>query len=365
MTTRPLSETRLPDGIPVHVHDHVKADGRGLTLYGYAPLSDEPVPGGLDGAGPGAELRWHPLLSRWSVYAAHRQHRTFMPSAADDPLAPSVPGGPVTEIEFPDFEVAVFQNRFASLHPEAAAPAPPPGVRGGTAAGDCEVVVFSREPTGSLATLGQDRRRLIVGAWIDRYARHHAAGAAYVLPFESRGAEVGVTLPHPHGQVYAFPFVPSEQALAARAFAEGYDLAGEMAAWDAYTVETAGPLRAFVPPFARYPYEVWIAGAEPAQGPWDYNAEAFDAYAYLLGRVTARYDAVFGLTAEDQATPTLMSLHAAPGGASPGYQFTTQFYCLMRAPGRLKYLATVEQATGVFTVDVMPEAAAKTLREAL
>lgn len=352
--------SRMPDGTPIHVREHAKADGRGLTLYGYAPPMGEPVPDSLDGAGPGAELRWHPLLGRWSVYAAHRQRRTFMPSAADDPLAPTLPGGALTEIEFSGFEVAVFQNRFASLHPDAAPPQAPPGVRGGTAAGDCEVVVFSPEAEGSLATLSQERRRLIVAAWTDRYARHHAAGAAYVLPFESRGADVGVTLPHPHGQVYAFGFVPPEQALAARAFADGYDLAREMAAWDAYTVEAAGPLRAFVPPFARYPYEVWIAGLEPAQGPWDYGAEAFDAYAYLLGRVTARFDAVFG-----QATPTLMSLHAAPGGASPGYQFTTQFYCLMRAPGRLKYLATVEQATGVFTVDVMPEAAAKTLREAL
>ena len=354
-----MTQLTMPDGRTFHRRDHVKADGRALSLYGYAPPGDTPRADGLEVAGPGAELRWHPLLQRWSVYAAHRQHRTFMPSAADDPLAPTVPGGPLTEVEFPGFEVAVFQNRFASLHPQAVPPGAPPGVEAAAAKGDCDVVVFSPEATGSLATLGQDRRRLIVGAWIDRYAHHHAAGAAYVLPFESRGAAVGVTLPHPHGQVYAFGFVPPEQRLAADAFADGYDLGAAMTDWDDYVVERAGPLRAFVPPFARYPYEVWIAGREGAQGPWDYGAEAFDAYAHLLGSVTARYDALFG-----EAAPTLMSLQAAPGGQAPGFQFTTQFFCLMRAPGRLKVLATVEQATATFTVDVMPEAAAKALREA-
>jgi UDPglucose--hexose-1-phosphate uridylyltransferase len=350
----------MPDGTAFHRAEHQKADGRRLTLYGYAPPPAPDTSRGLEGAGPGAELRWHPLLQEWSVYAAHRQNRTFMPSAAQDPLAPTRPGGPLTEVEAEAFEVAVFQNRFSSLHPQAALPPSVAGVKGGTAGGDCEVVVFAPEAEGSLATLGQARRRLLVSAWIDRYAHHHAKGAAFVMPFESRGAEVGVTLPHPHGQVYAFPFVPRPQRLAADAFAGGYDLAGALEDWGDYVVETAGPLVAFVPPFARYPYEVWIAGREPAQGPWGYGAEAFDAYAHLLGAVTARYDAFFGRPAA-----TMMSLQAAPGGEAEGYQFATQFFCLLRAPDRLKYLATVEQATGVFTVDVMPEAAAKALREVL
>ena len=348
---------RQPDGTSVFRLDHAKADGRRLSLYGYAPPGGTPRPESLEGAGPGAELRWHPLLSRWSIYAAHRQHRTFMPSAADDPLAPTRADGPLTEIEFDDFEVAVFQNRFASLHPEATEPAAPPGLRVGPARGDCEVVVFTPDAAGSLATLGQARRRLLVSAWIDRYAHHHAQGAAFVLPFESRGEAVGVTLPHPHGQIYAFPFVPPEQQRMSAAFADGYDLAEALRDWDAYVIDRAGPLRAFVPPFARYPYEVWIASERPTQGPWAYDEEAFDAYAALLGRVTARYDALFGAP-----TPTMMSLQAAPGGEAPGFQFTTQFFCLQRAPGRLKYLATVEQATASFTVDVMPEAAAAALR---
>lgn len=349
-----------PDGTPFFRQFHQKADGRGLWLYGYQPQTATPVTESLDGAGPGAELRWHPLLQEWSIYAAHRQNRTFMPSAADDPLAPTQPGGTLTEVEFPNFEVAIFQNRFASLHPEATMPACIEGVDMGVAKGECDVVVYSAESEGNLATLGQDRRKLLISSWIDRYKTHFENGCAFVMPFESRGVEVGVTLPHPHGQIYAFPFVPDAQAKAASAFEEGYDLAAQIPQWTDYIVEDAGILVAFVPPFARYPYEVWIASRHPIQGPWDYSAEAYEAYAHLLGSVTKRYDTLFGRT-----TPTMMSLHAAPNGQSSNYQFTTQFFCLLRAKDRLKYLATVEQATRVFTVDVMPEQAAQTLRDVL
>jgi UDPglucose--hexose-1-phosphate uridylyltransferase len=271
-----------------------------------------------------------------------------------------MPGGPLTEIEFKDFEIAVFQNRFAGLHPQAEKPAGlPPGIEGAAAKGDCEVVVYTADGEGSLASLTQDRRRLLVSAWCDRYEALEKAGAAFTMPFESRGREVGVTLDHPHGQIYAFPFVPHTQARMVSAFEKGYRLARAVQEWGAdYLVEEAGPLRAVVPPFARYPYEVWIVPSEPVRGPWQFGPEAFDAYAHLLGQVTRRYDAFFGRPAA-----TLMSLQAAPAKAGDSFEFTTQFFSLLRAPDRIKYLASVEQATNVFTVDVMPEAAAKALRE--
>ncbi|WOI53292.1 hypothetical protein [Parvularcula sp. LCG005] len=357
-----VNTLQQPDGRSFHRRDHQKADGRMLYLYGYDMPKGEPRPDSLEGAGPGAELRWHPLRGEWSVYAAHRQNRTFMPSKADDPLAPTTPDGPLTEVEFSDFEVAVFQNRFASLHPDATMPeAMPPGTDGGAANGDCEVVVFSPEAEGNLGTLDQDRRRLLVSVWNDRYEAMSKRGLAYTMPFESRGAEVGVTLQHPHGQIYAFPFIPQVQKVAADAFADGYDLGAPLEDWfPTYGVERAGPLMAIVPPYARYPYEVWITGARRVAGPWEYTPEEFDAYAHLLGSVTRCYDALFG-----QATPTMMSLQAAPKGYDGSFHFWTQFFCLLRAPGRLKYLASVEQATSVFTVDVMPEQAAKQLREIL
>jgi UDPglucose--hexose-1-phosphate uridylyltransferase len=169
------------------------------------------------------------------------------------------------------------------------------------------VVVFSPEHEGNLATLTKDRRELLIAAWIDRYDHHFAKGADYVLPFESRGREVGVTLDHPHGQIYAFPFVPGAQRRMAEAFASGFTLHDKLQDWEGdYGVMSCGPLLAFVPPFARYPYEVWIASRDVVRGPWDYGSEAFESYAELLGRLTAAYDRLFSRPAA-----TLMSLQAS------------------------------------------------------
>ena len=347
-------------GAAVHRRDFRKADGRMLRLYGFSPHELAPLPEDPDAIATGGELRFHPLRQEWNVYAAHRQNRTFKPAAADDPLAPSRPGQPATEIPFENFELAVFDNKFAAFHPDAPLPPALPGIDAAPATGACEVVVYSPEPEGDLHRLGQERRRLLIAAWIDRYAALFAAGCAYVLPFENRGDAVGVTLHHPHGQIYGFERIPQVQARAAKAFADGYDLAAEIAASEAeYAVAEAGSCLAFAPRFARFPYEVWIAPRTARQGPWAMDEAELDGFAHLLGEVTRRYDAFFG-----QPTPTMMALHAAPRGQAKGWHFTAQFYPLLRATGRLKYLASVEQHSGVFTVDVMPEAAAKALRDA-
>jgi UDPglucose--hexose-1-phosphate uridylyltransferase len=338
----------------------IKRDGREMLLYGHAPHGLPALPEAEpDAPGPkGGELRYHPLRREWNVYAAHRQNRTFKPSAADNPLAPTRPDGAPTEIPFADFELVVFENRFASFSNEAPEPAATSGIEAKRALGRCDVVVYSSRADGSLATIGQDRRRLLVSAWIDRYESLLAAGADFVLPFENRGDAVGVTLHHPHGQIYTFPFTPRAQQDAAAAFAEGYDLSRAIeTSREDFAVAEAGGLVAWCPPFARFPYEVWIAPRARRAGPWAFNAEEEDGFAALLGDITRRYDAYFGC-----ATPYMLTLHAAPRGAEATFHFTAQFYPLLRAPGRIKFLASVEQATGAFTVDVMPDAAARALR---
>ncbi|MGF1545602.1 MAG: galactose-1-phosphate uridylyltransferase [Parvularculaceae bacterium] len=356
-STRILSRRRRDDA--VHARRLEKPDGRYVLLYGFSPNDSAVLSDGLDGGPKRAELRRHPLRDEWFVYAAGRQNRTFMPSAADDPLAPMTPDGPATEIPVADFELAVFENRFPSFSDGASAfDAPPPGVETAPATGRCEVVVYTPAPTGSLATLTQDRRELLVHAWIDRYAELYAAGAAFVLPFENRGEEVGVTLLHPHGQIYAFPIVPTAQAAAARAFANGYDLAAAMPLWrEDYWIADVDGVVAFAPPFARFPYETWIAPFAPRAGPWAMTDDEVSGFAALLGDVTRRYDAFFG-----RDCPYMLSLHAAPRGDSPNWHFTAQFYPLLRAPDKIKFLASVEQSTGLFTVDVTPEDAAIALR---
>ena len=308
----------------------------------------------------GGELRYHPLRQTWSVYAAGRNKRTFKPGSAADPLAPSRKDGAQTEIPFEDFELCVFENRFPAFHQDAIDPVSDlAGVERAASKGACEVVVYSPAPTGSLATLGQSRRRLILAAWIDRYERLYTDGHAYVLPFENRGDEVGVTLHHPHGQIYALPFVPHPQQCAQAAFEAGYDLSSHLTNWRSeYAISEAGGVMAFAPPFARFPYEVWLASLDPVSGPWAYSEEQQDGFAHLLGEVTERYDAFFG-----RPTPYMFSLQAAPYGTDGSFQFTAQFYPLLRAPDRTKYFASLEQVTGVFTVDILPTMTAKALRD--
>jgi len=361
MTAEPMSSNvklELPWGEQAFRRDHSKADGRPLYLYGRQahelPVLDETA----DEVAKGGELRWHPFRREWNVYAAHRQNRTFKPSAADDPLSPTKSGGPATEIPFEDFELAVFGNKFTSLHPEAPAPMVVPSVQSERAFGACDVVVYTPETTGNLFTIGQDRRRLLLAAWVDRYQAHFDAGCQFVMPFESRGEEVGVTLHHPHGQIYAFGKTPQVHQMMAEAYADGFSLETSLPTWSDYVVAEAGPVSAICPPFARFPYEAWIVPQRRVPGPWSFNEEEADGFAQLLGDMTRRYDQFFG-----RDTAYMLTLHASPVGFEDTFHFTAQFYPILRAPGRVKFLASVEQGSGVFTVDVMPEAAAQTLRD--
>lgn len=354
MPTKPAASHNLC------VRHHRKADGRSLWTFGRhhhdAPLQDEIIgyePGG-------AHLRFHPLRQEWLIVSPGRQSRTFAPNGGSNPLAPATRGGPVTEIPFGDFEVAVFENRFPGLS-SAGHKAPSVPCLTAPAAGACEVVVYSPDPCATMATLDNDRRVLLLEAIRERSRQHMAKGARFVLPFENRGPEAGVTLHHPHGQIYAFPFVPAPQAAAAKAFADGYDLTRELALWgDLATVSARSHAVSFVPPFARFPYECWIAPTTRRADLASLNADELEDLAALMGETCRRYDCLFG-----RPMPYMMTFHSAPAGAEAHFHFTVQFYPLLRSADRLKYLAGVEQATGVFTVDVAPEAAAQALRETL
>ncbi|MDM7323572.1 MAG: galactose-1-phosphate uridylyltransferase, partial [Thermus sp.] len=195
--------------LPFYRRVHRKADGRELILYGLHPLEDPPLPEVAEPFSPNPHLRYHPLRQEWVVYAAHRQERIFLPPKEHCPLCPSQEGGFPTEIPFSRFQVAVFENRFPSLVPS---PTPPPEglpVPAERASGRCEVVVYTPAHVGSLATLKEEERLLLVWVLRERYQALYALkGIQFVLPFETRGEAVGVTLHHPHGQIYADPFVP-------------------------------------------------------------------------------------------------------------------------------------------------------------
>lgn len=346
----------------MHTRAFRKSDGRRLLLFGTAAhlLRQQ-------AEGPGADenhshLRWHPLREEWVAYAAGRQERTFLPPAEFCPLCPTKPGGPPTEIPFENFEVAVFENRFPAFGGLQGPPSegPAESVETTPALGACEVVVYTPEHTGSIGTLTQERRELLVRVWAQRYHNlYEREDVRFVMPFENRGEAVGVTLHHPHGQIYAYPFVPPVLQAEAAAFRREPVLERLLAqARDRHTVEEDGAVSVVVPPFARFPYEIWVIPKRAQPGPWTLDDVEVTSVARALGRVVSRYDALFA-----RPFPYVMVLHAAPKGEEPHFHFHVEFYPVTRSPERLKYLAGTELGAGTFTVDILPEDAARALRQ--
>ena len=319
------------------------------------------------------ERRYDPASGTWVTVSAQRQDRTYHPSPDECPLCPTRPGAPPTEIPRAAFEVAVFDNRFPALAPDAPSPAPvPEPYATAAAAGRCEVVVYTDAHAGSLATLPPGRLRLLVDVWADR---HRVLGGqpdvAYVMAFENRGDAVGATLHHPHGQVYAYPEVPPRVAAnlaAARRYRErtGRCVHCDIVAaeWDdgRRTVIATDQVLAFVPFAPRLPFEVRVAPRAHAATLGALEPVARDELADVLGRLVRAYDRLFGF-----ALPYVMALHQRPtdGGdwdalAHAHFEFTP----LHRSADKLKYLAGSELAAGAFLTDRVPEEAAAALREA-
>lgn len=144
----------------------------------------------------------------WVIYATHRQHRTFLPDAGYDPLAPGDDAEQPTELPAGNWQVAVFDNLFLALSAMAHAP-PQIEVQTRPGLGACEVVVFTQDGGGSLGQLSVRHIGLLIEVWAERYRELGAReDVQYVFAFENRGAAVGTTLHHPHGQIYAYPFPP-------------------------------------------------------------------------------------------------------------------------------------------------------------
>jgi UDPglucose--hexose-1-phosphate uridylyltransferase len=376
------STGKLADGREIIYFDESAGLGR-AELPDRRDLSADTVPA-HDQAAAEAELRWDQLVGEWVVIAAQRQDRTFLPPTDECPLCPSTPGR-LTEIPASDYDVVVFENRFPSLRgvvsgdigpaPRAAsglAPGAASGPAQGTAFGRCEVVCFTSDHNASFASLTPRRVRTVVEAWADRTAvLGAAAGVAQVYCFENRGEEIGVTLHHPHGQIYAFPFItPRTQQMLAQARAHAaaglgnlFDglLAGELADGSRIVARNEHWI-AFVPAAARWPYEVMLYPAVRAPDLPAVSEAARAGFGEVYLDVLGRLDALFGIR-----MPYIAAWHQAPGTdpfARREFGLHLQVISVRRAPGKLKYLAGTESGMGVWINDVTPEAAARSLREA-
>jgi UDPglucose--hexose-1-phosphate uridylyltransferase len=351
------------------------ADGREILYYdadGSPAAHDTPDPRDLPPVSTRSELRWDALLGEWVVYAAHRQSRTFLPPADQCPLCPTRPGRPPTEVPEADYQVVVLENRFPSLATGVDRSVPPtapgaPYAQARPGFGRCEVVVFTSEHDRAPADLDRERLRLLVDVWADRTEALAAIeGVEYVFVFENHGEEIGVTLAHPHGQVYAYPFLPprTERLLASverHRAATGGDLFAEVVA-----AERTGPRvvaanehwTAFVPAAARWPYELQLYPNRRVPDLPALTGEERDGLADALGDALGRFAHLF-----DEPMNYIAAWNQAPvRRGREDWWLHLQLFSLRRAPGKLKYLAGSESGMGAFVSDTNPEDVAERLR---
>lgn len=317
-----------------------------------------------------SELRWNPQLQQWVIVATHRQNRTYKPPAEFCPLCPTKPGAFPSEIPAEDYEIVVFENKFPSLK----SPAPPLEITGSDlykvapAEGICEVICYSPNHNQTLGDAPVEHIYNLIQVWTDRYQDLGSKpGIEYVFIFENRGEAVGVTLHHPHGQIYGFSFIPPTLEKELVSAKQHLEKTGRCLYCDILQQETADGSRivseneaftAFVPFYARYPFEVHILPKRHVGALPGFTDDEQFALAEILKDLITRYDNLFGFT-----LPYIMVLHQAPTkGEHPEYHFHFEFYPFNRTETKLKYLAGVESGAGTFITDMSPEDQAQRLR---
>lgn len=312
-----------------------------------------------------AELRWDPLLRTWVIFASHRQARPLLP----EDRCPFCPGsGRVPE----DYDVYAYDNDFPSLALEP----PEPDIAGDELVpvqpgfGKCEVTLYSADHDITLPELPLEHVVKLVEHWEERYRELGAIpGIEYVFIFENRGEVVGVTITHPHGQIYAYPFIPlrirTELDSALTHWREHdrcliCDLREhESRAASRMIYEHAG-WTAFVPPFAQYPYQVFLIPHRHLGSLAEMSEEEKRGLALAVKCVTGGYDDLFGIP-----FPYMMCMHQNPtdGGEYPYYHFHMEFYPPMRSRDALKYNASSETGAWAHINPTSPEEKGGELRE--
>ncbi|ROP51619.1 galactose-1-phosphate uridylyltransferase [Streptomyces sp. PanSC9] len=341
------------------------ADGRELIYY---DLRDDTVRDAvdrrpLDPTVTTSEVRCDPLLGDAVAVASHRQGRTYHPPADECPLCPTR-GERLSEIPDSSYDAVVFENRFPSLAGDS---------------GRCEVVCFTSDHDASFADLTPEQARLVLEAWSDRTSElSHLPSVEQVFCFENRGAEIGVTLGHPHGQIYAYPFTTPRTALMLRSLAAHKEATGGQNLFDAVLERELAGERvvlagehwvAFVPYAAHWPYEVHLYPRRRVPDLPALDEAARTEFPQIYLELLRRFDRIFG--DREPPTPYIAAWHQAPFGTLEGFDGVTrddfalhlELFTIRRTSGKLKFLAGSESGMSVFINDVPPERAAERLRE--
>jgi UDPglucose--hexose-1-phosphate uridylyltransferase len=357
----------------------VLADGRELIYFDDADttLTEERTADArhLDPRPDTATMRQDVLTGEWISIASARQNRVFLPPADQDPLAPATPSNP-SEVPS-NYDVAVFENRSPSFGPRIGTEFSLEDLdriglgRSLPSIGRCEVVCFSPEHEGSFGSQTKSRARTVIEAWADRTAALSALpGIQQVFPFENRGEAIGVTLLHPHGQIYAYPYVtPRTQRLveSIEKFAGSnpgqslFESILESERASDRVVLSGKHWTAFVPFAARWPVEVHMLPHRHVPDFAATNDEERDELASLYLTLLRGIDKLY-----DTPTPYIAAWHQAPVNvARDDIRLMLQVTSPRRAESKLKYLAGSEAAMGAWIGDVLPEATAAFIREGI
>ncbi|MFE1800972.1 galactose-1-phosphate uridylyltransferase [Streptomyces sp. NPDC059517] len=341
------------------------ADGRELIYYDSRDdtVRDAVDRRPLDRTVTTSEVRRDPLLGDAVAIASHRQGRIYHPPADECPLCPSE-GDRLSEIPDSSYDVAVFENRFPSLAGDS---------------GRCEVVCFTSNHDASFADLTEEQAALVLEAWTDRTAElSHLPAVEQVFCFENRGAEIGVTLGHPHGQIYAYPFTTPRTALMLRSLAAHKEATGGENLFDAVLERELADERvvletehwvAFVPFSAHWPYEVHLYPRRRVPDLLGLDEGARTEFPQVYLELLRRFDRIFG--EGEPPTPYISAWHQAPFGTleefdgvvREDFALHLELFTIRRTSGKLKFLAGSESGMNVFINDVPPENAAQRLRE--
>lgn len=314
-----------------------------------------------------AELRWHPLIKDWVMIASHRQGRPQMPKD----WCPFCPGsGKVPE----DYDVFKYDNDFPALSQN---PPQPDDVATGLfktapSYGRCEVILYSPQHTVTLPELPKAHIRKLVDLWTERFvAISEDEKIKYVFIFENRGDVVGVTMPHPHGQIYGYSNIPKKIELELESCKEHYTENGTCLICDMVAEEKAFEKRiifenehfvTLLPFFTEYPYGVYIISKNHKQNLAELSDAEKDSLAAILKDTTGTLDALFGYT-----FPYMMCMHQAPvnsGDTSDYYHFHIEFFPPMRSADKQKFNASSETGVWAHCNPTAPEDMAVELRQA-
>ncbi len=352
------------------------ADGRELLFFVLPGHCCAPVPDRrpLERPAGRSELRFDRTTGQWVIIAALRQDRTYKPPTAECPLCPG-PSGLTSEVPAADYDVVVFENRFASLSAVPGSAFRLPDVTGvdfvtAPSHGRCEVICFSSDHTGSFAGLDFGQARLVVEAWRHRTAELSATpGIEQVFCFENRGEDIGVTLTHPHGQIYGYPYLtPRTEKMLHEARTHrtrtGTNLFADILAQEvrdgARIVARTENFTAFVPFAARWPVEVHIYPNRFAHSLLDLDDAELDDFTRVYSDILRRLDRLY-----PSPLPYMAALHqyADTYTQRDGY-FHVEVMSTRRSATKLKYLASSESAMDAFINDVAPEVIAEMVRRA-